>query len=324
MTALAAFAVLVWRTIPGATVGVPVTAPLIFERLAKKLGGHVRRTRATPDALMTTGAVTEPPDFLGDGQGGYIFPEFHPGFDAMMASVRLLQCLTQEGVSLSEVIAALPPFHMGHVEVRKSVGIEGEGDACPSISGPASKIATVRSRRLTVYGLTWTINGAWCSRDPDRAAVPNLYRGVVVTASERTGRRICRTGTPVSVMVGTELFVSKPMISSRIARAWHRIRRWSVWFLQGRYLLLARLLGMYPEPGAAGKRGTVFIEIDGLGHDHLRSALRQGYLPFLRDLLDRDLYRRYRWRCGLVADTPAAQSGLLYGTTDGIVGFYLV
>ncbi len=112
------------------------------------------------------------------------------------------------------------------------------------------------------------------------------------------------------------------MISSRIERAWHHIRRWSVWFLQGRYLLLARLLGMYPEPGAAGRHGTVFIEIDGLGHDHLRSALRQGYLPFLRDLLDRDLYQRYRWRCGLVADTPAVQSGLLYGTTDGIVGFY--
>ena len=112
------------------------------------------------------------------------------------------------------------------------------------------------------------------------------------------------------------------MISSRIARAWHHVRRWSAWFLQGRYLLVARLLGMHPDPGAAGKRGTVFVEIDGLGHDHLRSALRQGYMPFLRDLLDRDLYRRYRWRCGLVADTPAAQSGLLYGTTDGIVGFY--
>lgn len=114
----------------------------------------------------------------------------------------------------------------------------------------------------------------------------------------------------------------EPMISITIARMWHRVRRWSAWFLQGRYLLLARLLGMEPEPGATGKRGTVFIEIDGLGHDHLRSALRQGYMPFLRDLLDRDLYQRYRWRCGLVADTPAAQSGLLYGTTDGIVGFY--
>ena len=131
------------------------------------------------------------------------------------------------------------------------------------------------------------------------------------------------------------------MISRRIAHVWRakaaskyawgkqlvvrqrdRIRRGAAWFLQGRYLLLARLLGMDPEPGAAGKRGTVFIEIDGLGYDHLRSALRQGYMPFLRDLLDRDLYRRYRWRCGLVADTPAAQSGLLYGTTDGIVGFY--
>ncbi|MAG36352.1 MAG: hypothetical protein CL878_08920 [Dehalococcoidia bacterium] len=112
------------------------------------------------------------------------------------------------------------------------------------------------------------------------------------------------------------------MLSSRIALFWHRILHWSAWFLEGRYLLLARLLGMHPEPAAPGQRGTVFIEIDGLGHNHLRQALRQGYLPFLRGLLDRDLYRRYRWRCGLVADTPAAQSGLLYGSTDGIAGFY--
>ena len=167
MTALAAFAVLVWRTMPGATVGVPVTAPLIFERLAKKLGGHVRRTRATPDALMTAGAVTEPPDFLGDGQGGYIFPEFHPGFDAMMASVRLLQCLTQEGVSLSEVIAALPPFHMGHVEVESPW--ESKGKVMRALHQRARE--QNRNREVAqIDGVRFDLDDQWSLvlPDPDR------------------------------------------------------------------------------------------------------------------------------------------------------------
>lgn len=103
---------------------------------------------------------------------------------------------------------------------------------------------------------------------------------------------------------------------------WQRICSWSVWFFRDHYLLWASLLGFRSPPGVMSQRGTVFLEIDGLGHDHLRQALRQGHLPFLQKLLASDRYQCHRWRCGLVADTPASQSGLLYGTSDGIPGFY--
>lgn len=111
-----------------------------------------------------------------------------------------------------------------------------------------------------------------------------------------------------------------------LARWWQtaRLRAYDVgaWFFRGRYQLLAYLFGLAPVGHAGSPRGTLFIEIDGLGHGHLQEALRRGYLPFTRRLIESGRYRLYRWRCGLAADTPPIQSGLMYGTSEGIVGFY--
>jgi hypothetical protein len=112
----------------------------------------------------------------------------------------------------------------------------------------------------------------------------------------------------------------------RAGRHWEalglRVRRAGSWFFRGRYQLLAALFGLQPEGDAGTPRGTLFIEIDGLGYGHLQVALERGYLPFVRRLLERGEYRAYRWRCGLAADTPPIQSALMYGTNEGVVGFY--
>jgi hypothetical protein len=107
-----------------------------------------------------------------------------------------------------------------------------------------------------------------------------------------------------------------------LARAARRWQRFAAWFFRGRYLLLARSVGLRPVGDAGSPRGTLFVEIDGLGHGHLLKALQRGYLPNLRRLLEAGEYRLYRWRCGLAADTPPIQAGLMYGRRDGIVGFY--
>jgi hypothetical protein len=101
-----------------------------------------------------------------------------------------------------------------------------------------------------------------------------------------------------------------------------RIYRANAWFFRGRYQLLASLIGLAPEGNAHSPRGTVIIQVDGLGHSNLREAIRRGYLPFTKRLLERGQYRLFRWRCGLAADTPPIQSGLMYGTADGVAGFY--
>jgi hypothetical protein len=102
-----------------------------------------------------------------------------------------------------------------------------------------------------------------------------------------------------------------------------RVYRLQSWFFRGRYQLLAGLLGLAPEGDQDSPRGTLFIEIDGLGHGSLMRALELGYMPFTRRLLKQGGgYQLHRWRCGLAADTPPIQSGLMYGTNEGIVGFY--
>jgi len=101
-----------------------------------------------------------------------------------------------------------------------------------------------------------------------------------------------------------------------------RWERFAAWFFRIRYYLLARSVGLRPVGDANSPRGTLLVEVDGLGFGHLQKAMQRGYLPNLRRLIDRGEYRVYRWRCGLAADTPPIQSGLMYGRRDGIVGFY--
>ena len=97
-------------------------------------------------------------------------------------------------------------------------------------------------------------------------------------------------------------------------QAWVRFQRW-------RYRLLARWLGVAPTGGGA-EPCVVFCQIDGLGAQRLEAALRAGYLPFLRQLIERHGYQAQRWRCGVPADTPPVQGALLYGRNDQIPGFY--
>ena len=115
--ALAAFAMLTWQVQPGSTVVVPLTAPHILESLAAKHGGRVRRVPVSAESQMraaVAGAVD--PALVGDAEGSYIFPDFHPGFDGMMAVARLLQYLGAVEQRLSEVLSRVPPFFVSSAD----------------------------------------------------------------------------------------------------------------------------------------------------------------------------------------------------------------
>jgi phosphomannomutase len=46
----------------------------------------------------------------GEGNGGVIFPELHPGRDAMIGMALILQFLAENNVSLDEAARRYPPF----------------------------------------------------------------------------------------------------------------------------------------------------------------------------------------------------------------------
>jgi mannose-1-phosphate guanylyltransferase/phosphomannomutase len=122
LSALQAFAVLTWRSHPGSTVAVPLTAPMALESLASQHGGTLMRVQANPQAQMRAGDESQArgdaalPHLVGNGEGGYVFPDFHPGFDGMMAVARLLEYLGKAGVRLSEVLTDLPEYHIAQLE----------------------------------------------------------------------------------------------------------------------------------------------------------------------------------------------------------------
>ncbi len=190
MTALAVFAILAWLARPGSTVAVPVTAPLMMERLAEECGGRVRRVQANPQAQMLAaelgaGALARgrgegasgdraasggAPELVlvGDGEGSYVFPDFHPGFDGMMAVARLLEYLGTARLRLSEVLARVPPYHLARVEVpcpqeaKGRVMRELHQRATQQHAEPAEQVDGVKFD----LGLEWVL----ILPDPDRPA----------------------------------------------------------------------------------------------------------------------------------------------------------
>src|SRR5207247_3105999 len=91
MLFLTAFVSLTVRQAPGA-VAVPVYAPSSIEQIVLAQGGRVQRVRASAEAQMSLAARAHPL-LVGDAFVVFSFPRFHPSFDGLFATVRLLELL---------------------------------------------------------------------------------------------------------------------------------------------------------------------------------------------------------------------------------------
>lgn len=92
---------------PRASVVVPVHASSAVEQIARRHDGKVIRTKANPTALME--ASREPSVVLaGSGDMGFIFPQLHPGFDAMFGIAKLIEMMTVQERSLAFMRTELP------------------------------------------------------------------------------------------------------------------------------------------------------------------------------------------------------------------------
>jgi len=72
------------------------------ERLVAETGFEVVRTPASLQAL-TEAAAADDVVFAGAVGGGYVFPEFLPGYDAVASLAKLLELLAAERVNVVEV-----------------------------------------------------------------------------------------------------------------------------------------------------------------------------------------------------------------------------
>jgi len=100
---------------PRGTVVVPVHISSAVEQIARRHDATVIRTKVNPTALMET-CRTNPNVVLGgSADTGFIFPQLHPGFDAMFSIAKLIEILTLQQKSLGQFKADLPRiFHRTH------------------------------------------------------------------------------------------------------------------------------------------------------------------------------------------------------------------
>jgi mannose-1-phosphate guanylyltransferase/phosphomannomutase len=94
-------------------VALPVTASRAAERIAAEHGCDVTWSKLSAGHLMEVaneGGI----DFAGSQEGGYIWPDFLPAYDAVATLAKLLDLLAATGRKLSSVSAALPRVHLAH------------------------------------------------------------------------------------------------------------------------------------------------------------------------------------------------------------------
>ncbi|MEO0967795.1 MAG: mannose-1-phosphate guanyltransferase [Cyanobacteria bacterium J06639_18] len=103
---------------PRGSVVVPVHASSAVEQIARRHDGKVIRTKANPTALME--ATQKNPNVVlgGSGDTGFIFPDLHPGFDAMYCIAKLVEMLTIQERSLVSVRAELPRLMHKNYTIR--------------------------------------------------------------------------------------------------------------------------------------------------------------------------------------------------------------
>ncbi|HEY9669303.1 MAG TPA: mannose-1-phosphate guanyltransferase [Coleofasciculaceae cyanobacterium] len=93
---------------PRSTVVVPVHASSAVEQIARRHDGRVIRTKANPTALMEASQANPNVVLGGSGEMGFIFPQLHPGFDAMFCIAKLIEMLTVQERSLGQIRTELP------------------------------------------------------------------------------------------------------------------------------------------------------------------------------------------------------------------------
>ena len=130
LTALMAHMMLIDH--PRGTVVVPVNASSAIEQIARRHDGKVIRTKANPTSLMETCHANANVVLGGSGEMGFIFPQLHPGFDAMFCIGKLIEMLSMQhrdrfngARTLGQIRSELPRVSHRYLSVRCPWAVKG-------------------------------------------------------------------------------------------------------------------------------------------------------------------------------------------------------
>lgn len=107
MHALVGVSHLVTKTYDSGSMAVPINQSSVIESLAATSNLKVVRTPTTPRQIINA-SRTEDMRFVGDGIGGFIFPEFQTAFDAMYAIAKILEMLAVQKTKFGHLLREIP------------------------------------------------------------------------------------------------------------------------------------------------------------------------------------------------------------------------
>lgn len=84
---------------------------------------------------------------------------------------------------------------------------------------------------------------------------------------------------------------------------------------------LARLLSRDLSAPHGDEPGLVILQIDGLARTQLERALKEGRMPFLKKLVDREHFEELSFYSGLPSTTPAVQAEVMFGARCAVPAF---
>jgi mannose-1-phosphate guanylyltransferase/phosphomannomutase len=114
---LLVFVDLVSGVTDGPTIAVPVPTSRAVEDLVEARGGRVVWTPISAAALCSASEENDDVVFAGAEGGGYVFPGFLPGYDAVMSLLKLLELLARTESRLEDVVDGLPATHVTRLDV---------------------------------------------------------------------------------------------------------------------------------------------------------------------------------------------------------------
>ncbi|MFT6897394.1 MAG: endonuclease/exonuclease/phosphatase family metal-dependent hydrolase [Paraglaciecola sp.] len=102
----------------------------------------------------------------------------------------------------------------------------------------------------------------------------------------------------------------------RLEVYYRRLRR-----LFNRSEWMLSLLGLNKQAPTDSTTGLLIIQIDGLSHAQLNTALENKRLPFLHKLINKEHYQLHDLYSGAPSTTPAVQAELFYGVKTAVPAF---
>jgi len=97
-------------------IAVPLAASSAVDQIAARYQRTVlrpgRSRRALAASVLSGDAV-----FAGSVSGGFIFGDFYPAYDGVLATGMIVRMLAKAGISMTELVSGLPSFHKAELEI---------------------------------------------------------------------------------------------------------------------------------------------------------------------------------------------------------------